>query len=242
MIFNQLPLDWSHIRRDHNGRNSKLAGHFLILILAVLISPHTFSADSRDSGMSWNLLLKSKINDDWFLLSRSNLASRDDNNDYFFGYTGASIGYQLDETWSVRLGYRYAAIKPQNKWLNEDRPFVEAYASKKIDNLNDARFTSRSRVEWRIFDYRDNDIRLRQEFTLEAPLQLTDLKLNPYLEEELFYSTEKQQLEANWLGGGLAWRPAKGVKLKMGYRWNHFRLGDNWRDRDVLVLGLNLFY
>ena len=211
----------------------------LLLSLAISLLTINVFAESRDSGLSWNLLLKSKIDDDWFVLSRSNIASRNDNSDYFFGYTGASLGYHLDKIWSLRLGYRYAAIKPQNDWLNEDRPFLEAYATTR---LNDYKLTSRSRLEWRIFDYRDNDIRLRQEFTLEAPIKFTELELQPYLEEEIFYSNNDQRMEANWLGGGLAWRPEKGVKFKLGYRWNHFRLGDNWRNRDVLVIGLNLFY
>jgi len=211
---------------------------YLISLILMAFSYQAI-ADTRDSGVSLNLLLKSRINDDWFLLSRSNLASRNDNSDFFFGYTGASLGYQLDDTWSLRLGFRYAAIRPQNDWLEEKRPFVETYASKKFEA---AKLTSRSRIEWRMFNHRENDTRLRQEFTLEANKSFTDLNLTPYLEEEIFYSTNDRQVETNWLGGGLAWRPAKGMKVKLGYRWNHFRIGDNWNDRDVLVLGLNLFY
>ena len=165
----------------------------LLLALAISLLTINVFAESRDSGLSWNLLLKSKIDDDWFVLSRSNIASRNDNSDYFFGYTGASLGYQLDKIWSLRLGYRYAAIKTQNDWLNEDRPFLEAYATTR---LNDYKLTSRSRLEWRIFDYRDNDIRLRQELTLEAPIKFTELELQPYLEEEIFYSNNDQRMEA----------------------------------------------
>ena len=32
------------------------------------------------------------------------------------------------------------------------------------------------------------------------------------------------------------------IKLKVGYRWNRFRVGDDWRDRDTLVTGINLFF
>jgi hypothetical protein len=197
------------------------------------------AAAERDFGSSLNLLLKADITDDWFVISRSNLASRDDNKDWFFGYTGAAIGYQFDERWSVRAGYRHAWIRPQDDWLEEDRPFVEAYFA---DRFGGYRVTNRARVEFRFFDYRDDDIRLRNEITVEAPWSLTGLGLRPYLEEEVFYSTNDGRVEANWLGGGLAWRPAKGTKAKLGYRWNRFRVGDEWRDRDVLVAGLNLFF
>ena len=84
--------------------------------------------------------------------------------------------------------------------------------------------------------------RFRNEFVLEGASTLGKTPLRPYIEEEFFYSAEQSRFEANWLGAGLAWRPADGVKLKIGYRWNRFRVGDEWRDRDVLVTGINLFF
>lgn len=193
----------------------------------------------EDSGASLNLLLKANIDKDWFVISRSNLASRNNFEDNFFGYVGAAIGYQFNKQWSVRAGYRHAWINLGGDWLEEDRPFAEAYFA---DNWGGFRVTNRARVEFRFFDYRDDDVRLRNEITVEAPWELTALRLRPYLEEEIFYSTDSKKVETNWLGGGLSWRPKKGMKLKLGYRWNHFRVGDQWRDRDVLVAGMNLFF
>ena len=209
----------------------------LLLLGSTLPAASAWAAD-RDSGVSLNLLLKADVADDWFLISRSNLASRNDNSDFFFGYTGASLGYQFDPVWSIRLGYRRAWIRPRNEWLAEDRPFVEAYAAGTVDGF---RLSNRARVEFRMFDYRDDDVRLRNEITVQGPWRFTSLGLRPYVEEEVFYSTNAERIETNWLGAGLAFFPAKGVKLKAGYRWNYFRIGDEWRDRDVLVLGLNIF-
>lgn len=212
----------------------KRVGLFLsIAAFSVPLAAH------EDSGASWNLLLKADIDDRWSVISRSNLASRENFEDNFFGYTGAALGYEINPSWSLRLGYRHAWIKLGDEWLEEDRPFVEAYFA---DTLDGFRFTNRARVEFREFDYRDDDIRLRNEITVEAPWAIGPLQMRPYLEEEVFFSTERNRIEANWLGGGLAWRPQKGTKLKIGYRWNHFRVGDRWRDRDVLVLGMNLFF
>ena len=116
---------------------------------------------------------------------------------------------------------------------------IEAYYAVSPGGM---RITNRARVELRWFDWRDDDIRLRYELTLEAPWSITPLGLRPYLEEEVFYSTNAGRFEANWLGGGLAWSPRKGVKLKLGYRWNRFRAGDDWANRNVLVTGINLFF
>lgn len=207
-----------------------------LLVLGLATGP---SIAERDSGASHNLLLKAPLADDWFVISRSNIASRDDFDDRFLGFTGAGIGYQWSPAWSLRGGYRHVWFRPQDDWLEENRLYAEAFYAERFDR---ARFTSRSRFEFRFFDYREDDIRFRNEFVVESNSALPGTELRPYAEEEFFYSTNDNRFEANWLGAGLAWRPADGVKLKVGYRWNRFRVGNDWRDRDVLVTGINLFF
>ncbi|WP_201221089.1 DUF2490 domain-containing protein [Halochromatium roseum] len=193
----------------------------------------------QDAGASYNLLLKASLSDDWFLISRSNLASRNNFEDNFLAYTGLGIGYQLTPSFSLRLGYRRAWFRFTDDWQPENRGYLEGYFAERLGGF---RLTNRARIELRRFDWRSDDVRLRNEITLEAPWELTPLRLTPYLEEELFYSTRNEWIEANWLGGGLAWRPAKGVKLKLGYRWNRFRSGDDWSNRNILVTGINVFF
>jgi hypothetical protein len=193
----------------------------------------------RDAGGSHNLLLKAPINEDWFFISRSNLATRDDFSQLFLGFTGGGLGYQLTDNWSIRAGYRHVWFRPQNEWLEEDRVFFEAFYA---DNFEAFRLTSRSRFEYRTFDYREDYWRFRNEFVLESATPFGNTDIRPYLEEEFFHNTRENHFEANWLGMGLAWRPRDGLKLKVGYRWNYFRAGDDWRSRDVLVTGINLFF
>lgn len=214
-----------------------------LLIAAAFLAGAAWSVPAcladTDWGASHNLLLKVPLDDDWFILSRSNLASRDDFDDNFLGFTGAALGYQINENWSLRAGYRHVWFRPQSDWLEEDRLFLEAYFA---DRFGGYRVTNRSRAEFRYFDYREDDVRLRNEITIEAPWELGSPSLRPYLEEEFFYGLRDERFEANWLGAGIAWRPADGIKLKLGYRRNRFRAGDEWRDRNVVVTGINLFF
>jgi opacity protein-like surface antigen len=206
--------------------------------LALLLLARPVTAE-RDLGASHNLLVKAPISEDWFVISRSNLAYRNDFDDRFLGFMGGGIGLQWSDQWSFRAGYRHVWFKPQTDWLEEDRLYVEAFYANRFDHV---RFTSRSRFEFRYFDYRENDVRFRNEFVVEANMPVLGTALRPYVEEEFFYSTEDDRIEANWLGAGFAWWPADGIKLKVGYRWNRFRAGDEWRDRDTLVTGINLFF
>lgn len=210
---------------------------FLLLCLIPFVSSPLSAADE---GMSHNLLIKYALTEKWFLISRSNTASRDHYDDYFFGYTGLGVGYNLNENWSVRAGYRHAWIRPRDEWLEEDRPYLEGYFTQRWSGF---RVTNRSRFEFRYYDFeRDDDVRFRNEIVVEAPWEFTPLKLKAYVEEEVFFGFNQEHIEANWLGGGFAWRPIKGVKLKLGYRWVHQRIGDDWINRNVIVTGVNLFF
>jgi len=210
-----------------------------VLLIAMAIPGLPPAVADQDAGGSYNLLLKGALTDDWFVISRSNLASRNNFGDAFIAYTGIGLGRQLTPTFSIRVGYRRAWFRFGKDWQPENRPYLEGYFA---DRLNGFRITNRLRVELRYFDWRDDDTRLRNEITVEAPWSLTPLKLKPYLEEEIFYSVNDSRVEANWLGGGLAWRPVEGLKLKLGYRWNRFRAGDDWANRNVLVTGVNWFF
>ena len=209
-----------------------------IVSLVFILSSQSMATE-RDSGSSNNLLIKVPINDKWFVISRSNLAYRNDFDDLFLGFTGGGLGYQLTEEWSLRAGYRHVWFKPQNDWLEEDRLYIETFFANRFERF---RLTNRTRFEFRFFDYRENDVRIRNELVIESSKSIPGTVLRPYLEEEFFYSTNADLFEANWLGGGVAWRPIDGLKLKLGYRWNRFRVGDEWRDRDTLVAGINVFF
>lgn len=207
----------------------------LVAFVVLLQSTH---ADD-DWGSSHNLLIKANINDDWFVLSRSNLAFRRDNEQLFLGYTGASLGYQLNKQWSARVGFRQAYFKIADEWREEQRPMLEAYYAELFDGF---RFTSRSRVEFRYIDWRDDDTRLRQEFTLTAPWKLTPLEMKPYISNETFYSVRNEWIEANWSDIGLSFFPWEGTKLKFGYRFNRLRIQGDFTNRHTFVTGVNLFF
>lgn len=210
---------------------------FLILLIVCLFSSDVHAEE--DWGSSHNLLFKLKLNEDWFVISRSNLSFRDDNEQLFLGYTGASLGYQFNKQWSARIGYRHARFRIGEDWRTEQRPMVEIYYG---DMLDGWRLTSRSRAEFRFPDWRDNDVRLRQEFTATAPWKLTSLEMKPFIENEIFYSTRNDWVEANWVTLGLSFFPSESIKVKFGYRHNRQRIRGEFITRHTLVTGINVFF
>ena len=103
------------------------------------------------------------------------------------------------------------------------------------------RLTSRSRIEFRQPDWREDDVRLRQEFTATTPFKLTLLEMQPFVENEIFYSTRNDWVEANWTTAGLSFFPIDNTKIKAGYRHNRIRIEGDFITRHTLVIGVNIF-
>lgn len=209
-------------------------------LITILLCGLTSGMHAQDDwGSAHNLLIKKTLSEDWFLLSRSNLAFRRDNEQLFLGYTGASLGYQFKERWSGRVGFRQAYFRIGEDWREEQRPMLEAYYAEIFKGF---RLTSRSRAEFRYRDWTDDDTRLRQEFTLTAPWKFTELGLQPYIANEVFYSLRDDWIEAGWFDLGLSFFPKDGVKMKIGYRLNRLRIQGDLINRHTLVTGLNFFF
>lgn len=105
------------------------------------------------------------------------------------------------------------------------------------------RFTSRTRLEIRFFNNnKDNSQRFRQEFTLQFPFLFPIFNNKCFIEEESFISMNDTKLENNWVTVGLSKMITKGIKIKLGYRWDYYRVGAKWNNRNSVVTGLNLFF
>jgi len=126
----------------------------LSLLSLLCLAPQIYA--EQDAGASHNLLLKADLPGAWFLISRSNVASRDNFGDQFLGYAGAGFGYQLKPSFSLRIGYRRAWFRFTDDWQPEDRGYLEGYFA---DQLNGFRVTDRLRAEFRSFGWRDDDLR-----------------------------------------------------------------------------------
>ncbi len=209
------------------------------LLILILLTGFHVEAFAADGGNSNNLFIKKKINDRWSWVSRSLTVSRDDMSDFFFGTADLGLRYQLSQRWSVDMVYRAAWLELGDHWRFENRPLINLNYT---TNLAGYRFDHRSRAEFRIFDSAPDDIRYRGEFRLIGPWEFTRWRIKPYLEEEFFYSVNQQRVNENWLSGGLRYKVRPNTVVKLGYRWQTQKFGDDWRHRHVLVTGLLFFF
>lgn len=210
----------------------------IVLLLLAVCPLHSMA--EWDSGSSQNLFVKVKLDEHWFVTSRNNFATRDGYDDLFLGYFDANLGYQLAPHWSLEAGYRRQWIEVGSRTVNEHRPLLNLIWRDRINGWN---FSNRARVEFRFFENIFSDrIRCRNEFVAISPLELTPLRLRPYVSDEVFYEFTDNGFNLNWLEGGVRYKLNSNVGFKLGYRWQALKRNDAWNHTHVFVTGVSLLF
>ena len=192
-----------------------------------------------ETGTSNNLFYLKKLENDTFLASRSNLATRDGFSDLFFGYVDLTYGRKLNEQWSIDAGYRHARLELPGRWRDEYRPLINLRYGVQGENWKG---WNRNRIEFRYFDDDSDDrIRYRNETLIVSRSRFTRLEFSPYLSQEFFYEFTDDKYNENWLTVGMEKSLTGRKKLKLGYRWQARKVQGDWTSRHLLVTGLSIF-
>lgn len=206
-------------------------------LVTALLTSSALAQNDPDSGISKNVLLRVDLNDDWYLSSINNFASKDGLDQFAIGYMDLTLGHQFDKHWSIDAGYRHAWIDIIGEIRNEHRPLINI--SRK-DFIEGWFLLNRSRLELRLFeDPMFNDrFRFRHHFLAVSPWKIPGTTGRWFVEEELFYEFTSDNFNMNWLTTGFRFKLAEGVFFKVGYRWHNQKINNDWRTRHVGVTGL----
>jgi len=212
----------------------------LWLIFPVLCgSAVTLPAADADWGAMHHVSIGIGLREDWYLVSRVLVSSRDDFGEYHAYTVGIGLGYRMTDTIHLRAGYRQNRTSLPGQWVREDRPYIEFAHQFDWGGIG---IRNRGRMEFRKIPGVRKETRYRHQLIVEAPWKLTRLQLQPYLEEELFYSLDQDRVAMNWMSAGIAWKVSAHLKLRLAYRWVTQRAGSSWIHRHNLVTGLSWFY
>ncbi len=70
------------------------------------------------------------------------------------------------------------------EWQQENRPHLNATLTGKVSGLS---VSNRSRLEYRDREAQQDTWRYRNKLTMNLPVELTPLKLQPYFADEVFF-------------------------------------------------------
>jgi hypothetical protein len=210
------------------------------LIAATLLSPLLSKAAEGDWGYAHINFIKKTLNEDWAILSRSQVTLSDDFDEFYFWFIDAGLAYSITPAWRIEGAYRHAVWKISDEWEEEQRPMINLDWFGKV---KDTKLSNRARLEYRYYTWdKQNDFRFRNRTRAEFPWEVLPGGIKPFIEEELFIGKNSGKLEMNWVTGGLYWKGSKPFKLRAGYRWFAIRVNNEWENRNQLVTSLSLYF
>lgn len=193
--------------------------------------------DYPSTGTSFNPLFQYQINENWYLSSINNYATKNGADDFSIGYVDLTLGRRLNQTWSVDAGYRHAWIDLIGETREERRPLINL---KRKDFPGGWFVLNRVRVEWRDFEDHilEDRFRFRHQCLGVSPWRIPSTRAQWYIEEEFFYEFNDFGFNMNWLTTGFRFTWTDQISLKAGYRWQTQKIRDEWETRHVLVTGM----
>jgi hypothetical protein len=163
--------------------------------------------------------------EEWLSFADNASRFKDTQMDFWLTYLG------LADWLSVGVGYKTVLTKADDDWRSEDRPMLNAAVKTKVRGFG---VVDRSRLEYRIPEDQDEVWRYRNRLTVSSPVTFTPLKVQPYVAEEVFFTSDGQGFNQQRLYGGVSIPLHEKVRLELFYIWKLDRSGDEWHDTNVL--------
>ncbi len=161
--------------------------------------------------------------------------------EFYYHHYDAGLLYKLNKYWNVGGGYRHVYELSKRKFKLENEPYVSASVS-----LTKEAYTldSRSRLEYRYFDYQADSWRYRNKFTVKFPLKFTKMEIQPYAADEIFVKLGNgiAQFNQNRVSCGFNINLSANFKAEIYYMLVSAKSSGMWKDTNVLGTKLKLSF
>jgi hypothetical protein len=189
----------------------------------------------NNTGFQWwpAVGVSCKINDKWkFEFEQEERLSDDASNMYYehsdFGFVYSGLGEWID------LGFNYRQVYQKDsagEYQYENRPHFNVTFKGKLRGWD---VSDRSRIEYRNIQNGDDSWRYRNKIAVKFPIELTDLKLQPYVANEAFITFDPDDFAKNRFYTGFTFKLTKNIKTDIYHMWQATKTSSGWDDASVL--------
>jgi hypothetical protein len=209
----------------------------LLIGMSIILCAAGSNAQNDWQSLS-ELFVTYNVTDTWSVFARSGLQLARDSVDLNMGYIDGGAAYKFHPNWKVGAAYRHLWASIDTQTAQENRPMIELTW---FDTLDDIRLSNRSRFEFRLYDFdKSNDFRYRNRTRADFPWEIYGVK--PYMEEEFFYSKNAEEINQNWVTGGVYFKPADFMQIRVAYRWVALKTSAQWIDVNQFYLSCGLTF
>ena len=217
------------------SRLSKITICFIAaLICAGFLSGPCFAFDDGDFQYWSSAKVSFDINKDWQCNFEEEFKFGDDAGELYYHHSDLGFVYRSFADW-IDLGFNYRQISERSdsegEWTQENRPHLNVTLKGQLFGLN---VSNRSRFEFRDVEDNEDHWRYRNKVTVKLPLELTELKLKPYLADEVFVPLNDDNITKNRVYAGVSFKVLENMTGEVFYLWQSSRSAGDWNDINVL--------
>ncbi len=212
-----------------------------VVITILLVNEICFASDDGDFQWWSTADFSFDINKDWKFKFQEELRLEEGAGTLYYHHSDAGVVYSGLADW-IDLGLYYRQVFEKDsggKWRWENRPHVNVTFKGKLFGLN---VSDRSRLEYRNREKKEGVWRYRNKATVKLPFELTELKLKPYIADEIFVPFNEGNIDRNRLYAGVSLNMSKNIKADIFYLWQSSKSGKEWKDINVLGTALKFYF
>lgn len=206
----------------------------LTVILCTIYNQPCFAFDDGDFQWWTSANASVGINEDWKCTFEQEFRLGDDAGELYYLHSDLGFVYQSLADW-IDIGFNYrqvfARADSASGWKQENRPHLNVTLK---GTLFDLGVSNRSRFEYRDREDKGDHWRYRNKFTVKVPLELTELKLKPYVADEVFFPLNDDNVSQNRVYAGFSFDVLENMKGEVFYVWVTSRSPGDWNDTNVL--------
>ncbi len=182
-----------------------------------------------------------ELNKDWKVDFSEEFRFGDDGVELYHYFSDLGFTYKSLADW-IDVGFNFRLIRERadsdSEWKQENRPHLNVSLKGKLFDLG---LTNRSRFEYRDREDSEDFWRYRNKTTIKFPFELTDLKLRPYVAEEIYVDIRGDNIiNRNRFYSGFSFKLSKNLDSNIFYLWQASKSGSEWKD--LHILGTQLIF
>jgi hypothetical protein len=210
---------------------------FLILVFVAALFNFAHAYDDGDFQV-WNTDVEEfKVNKDLKVAFEEEFRWADNANEFCYHHYDWGLFYSWNKYLNLGAGYRQIYELKSGEFKPENDPYLTATLFLDVWGVA---FDSRSRLEYRHFDYQDDSWRYRNKFTLKFPWKFTKIQIQPYISDEIFigFGNSVNEFNQNRFSSGLGLNLTKNLKAEIYYMLVSAKSSGIWKDANVLGVKL----
>jgi hypothetical protein len=221
---------------------SKILVYLLVVVICgAFLDEICFASDDGDFQYWSGASASFDINKDWKVKFEEEFRLGEGGGHLYRHPSDLGFVYKGFADW-IDLGLNYRLVREKDskgEWRQENRPHLNVTLKGKIFSLD---VSDRSRLEYRDREDKEDVWRYRNKVTVKLPFELTELKLQPYLADEVFITLNDDNIDRNRFYAGVSFKLAKNIKGDIFYLWQSSRSSSDWTDINVLGTALKFSF